>query len=196
MPANRICRLADGQHTRAEHRRHRRAAVQLTQQGFDAELTELGAGRGHRGQRRIAHRRHIERAQDRHRRDVAGHRPTDPGQLGHQASAGRLVNALSRSRSRASGGSWSPSRNIRTSAPGGRPGTVSATSTGSPTRPSTWSPLSPRTASWSPPSTTVCGSSRYWAQSKIAPRATRPGQPFIQGHDRAVTATRRARRRP
>ena len=91
MPANRTGRLAEGQHTGAEHRRHRRAAVQLTQQGLDAEPTELGAGRGHRGQRRIAHRRHVERAQDRHDRDVAGHRPTDPGQLGHQACGRSLV---------------------------------------------------------------------------------------------------------
>jgi hypothetical protein len=91
MPANRICRLAEGQYTGAEHMRRRRAAVQLTEQGFDAEPTELGAGRGHRGQRRIAHRRHVEGAQDRHNRDVAGHHPTDPGQLSHQACGCRLV---------------------------------------------------------------------------------------------------------
>ena len=71
MPANRIGRLAEGQHTGAEHRRHWGVAVHLTQQGFDAEPTELGAGRGHRGQRRIAHRRHVDRAQDRHEGGLA-----------------------------------------------------------------------------------------------------------------------------
>ena len=43
-----------------------------------------------------------------------------------------------RARPPASGGSWSPSRATPTSVPGGRPATASATSTGSPTRSSTW----------------------------------------------------------
>ena len=87
-----------------------------------------------------------------------------------------LRRAPSRPRPPASAGSWSPSPSTRTSAPGGRPATGSATSTASPTRSSTWSRRSPRATSRRPSFADGLAGPAVLARSRRSSDAATPGR--------------------